>query len=235
MNTVKQFGAGALAQSRDLWKVLVPLYLPIALLFLAVGALSRVSDEVTLSLIMRDNAIMGELPFYAGFVPQVEAVLWSAALTVCLFTLFVLQRQADHFAGARRFLLQVAILTGLLMMDDIFLFHGEIAPKQLHISGQIIVAGYLVMAVIVVLSNWREILSSEYLLLLLALVLFGASISFDEVSKLLSGLPQMLRQFMFFFEDGFKFAGTATWLMYFVRYALQRINKLHGSDGASTR
>lgn len=206
---------------------MVLLYLPIGLLFLTVGALSRVSEDMTLSLIMRNPVIMGELPYYTGFVPQVGALLWCASLTVCLFSLTILHQRDDTFRGARRFLLQAAILTGLLMADDIFLFHGEIAPKLLNISSVVIVTGYLVMALLVVSVNWREILLSEYLILLLALVLFGASISFDAFSKLISGLPQMLRQFMFFFEDGFKFAGTATWLVYFARFAGQQLNMIH--------
>jgi hypothetical protein len=225
-NTLRQFGAGVILQMRQRWRVLFLLYLPIGLLFLVVGGLSRVSENVTLSLLMRDPAIMGRLPFYAGLVPQVETVLWSASLTVCLFTLYALQRRADHFAGTRRFLLQAAILTGLLMMDDIFLFHGEIAPKMLNIAGNVVIAAYLLMAIIMLTSNRVEIVSSEYLILLLALGLFGASISLDAVSKLTDGLPQFLEQIRVFLEDAIKFAGTATWLTYFVRYAIQKIDSI---------
>lgn len=232
MNAIKQFGAGAIAQSRKLWMVLAFLYLPICLLFLVVGGLSRVSESVTLSLIMRDPAIMGRLPFYAGLVPQVETILWSASLTVCLFTLYVLKRRANYFAGTRRFLLQVGILTGLLMADDIFLFHGEIAPKLLNIGGYVIIVAYLVMAIVMLTSNQAEILSSEYLILLLALGLFGASISLDAFSKLTGGLPQFLEQIRVFLEDALKFAGTATWLTYLVRYAIQKIDPLPRTEPA---
>ena len=225
-NTLRQFRAGVIPQMRQLWRVLFFLYLPIGLLFLVVGGLSRVSGNVTLSLLMRDTAIMGRLPFYAGLGPKVETVLWSASLTVCLFTLYALQRRADHFAGTRRFLLQVAILTGLLMMDDIFLFHGEIAPKLLNIGGHVVIAAYLVMAIVMLTSNRTEILSSEYLILLLALGLFGASIASDAFSKLTGGLPQFLDQIRVFLEDALKFAGTATWLTYFVRYAIQKFESL---------
>lgn len=232
-NTLKQFGGGLISQSRKLWKALFALYLPIGLLFVVVGAWSRVSDDVSLTLFMRDVVTTGRLPFYAGFVSQVEAILWSASLAVCLLTLSVVRRQADYFAGSTRFLRQAGILTGLLLVDDIFLFHGEIAPKFLNINKQIVFAGYLVIAVMIVSSNWKEILSSEYLILLLALGMFSASISFDALSKLTVGLPRIIGQFTFFFEDGIKFAGTATWLTYFVRYSLQQFDRVSMSSDSS--
>jgi hypothetical protein len=172
---------------------------------------------------MKDVVLMGDLPFYTGFIPQIEAMLWTASLTVCLFALFVLQRKTSQFTEAGRFLLQVSILTGILMFDDVFQFHGEIAPNYLNIAKQVVIAIYLVFGIFIFLSNWREIRSSEYLILLFALGLFGVSVSLDELEKLARGLPRFLYQFRFFLEDGFQFAGTATWFTYFVRYAAQRV------------
>jgi hypothetical protein len=224
LDTIKPFGANVISQTRKLWRVFLFLYLPIGLLFLIVGTLSRVSDRVTLALFMKDIVLTGDLPFYTGFVPQMEAILWSASLAVCLFTLYVMQRRDGPFTGARRFLLQVSILTGILMLDDIFLFHGEIAPLYLNIAKQAVLTAYFVLGIFVVLSNWREIQSSEYLILISALGLFGVSISLDVLERLARGLPLFLDQLRFFLEDGFKFAGTATWLTYFVRYAAQRLS-----------
>ena len=62
---------------------------------------------------------------------------WHAlvrSMTVCLFSLLILRRQNGDLAASKRFLLQAGILTGVLLIDDIFLFHEEVAPSYLHIG-----------------------------------------------------------------------------------------------------
>jgi hypothetical protein len=223
MNIVKQVRAGIVSQLRNLWKVLVFLYLPIVFLFLLVGLLSRTVDNVSLAFLLRDVTATGKLPFFAGFVSQLEAVLWSAALTVCLFALVVMHMRTINFVGARRFLLYGSILTLILLLDDVFLFHEEVVKGYLHMKERYVFAGYMVAALGFVILNWREILASEYALLLLAFVLFATSIFFDVLPFDDLDLPYLWEQLELFFEDGSKFAGIATWLLYFARYAIQRM------------
>jgi hypothetical protein len=54
MNSLKQLRVGMISQSRNTWKVLLLLYLTIGLFFLVIGLLSRISDNLTLALLMRD-------------------------------------------------------------------------------------------------------------------------------------------------------------------------------------
>ena len=226
MNVMKKLTAGVILQSRYLWKALFFLYLPIVLLFVGVGVLSRVVEDASLAFFLRDIVATGHLPFFAGFVSQLEGILWSASLAVCLFALNLVQRRNGDLAGPRRFLLQAGIVTGTLLLDDIFLFHEEIAPDYLHIGENYVVAGYLIMGLVFVFSNWREILASEFLILLLALGMFGASIFLDALSIQNWDVRYFWEQLALFLEDGFKFAGIATWLMYFVRYAIQQIETI---------
>lgn len=223
---MKQISVGLISQSRSLWKVLLLLYVLIFLLFMVVGLLSRVLDDLTLSLLMRDIVTTARLPVYAGFVPQIEAILWSASLTVCIVARVVLRRRQGEFARSTRFLLQSGIVTAVLLLDDIFLFHGEIAPKYMHVSKSIVLSGYLILIGIFIYSSWREILSSEYLILMLALGMFAVSILLDLLPLQTFLLPRFLLQLRVFLEDGFKFAGIATWLTYFARYAIQSIQDI---------
>jgi hypothetical protein len=234
MNTLKQVRAGIVSQLQYLKKGLFFLYLPIGLLFLIVVVLSRVIEGVSLAFLLRDVTVTGKLPFFAGFVSQLGAILWSAALTICLFALVVLYSRTGNFAASKRFLLQGSVLTGILLLDDIFLFHEEIAPNYLHIDELIVFGVYAIVGIGFVLSNRREILSSEYALLILALVMFAASITLDSVPLESFELRFFWEQLELLLEDGFKFAGIATWLMYFVRYAIQRMNGIQQiSDTAS--
>jgi hypothetical protein len=140
-----------------------------------------------------------------------------------------LRQRTDEFASSKRFLLQFGIITFVLLIDDMFLFHGEIAPKILHIDKHIVIAVYLIMVGYFLYSNWGEILSSEYLLLLLALVLFIASVLFDSLPLQYFNFYRLVDQFRFFLEDGFRFAGVAAWLTFIACYALRRIEPARGN------
>jgi hypothetical protein len=111
----------------------------------------------------------------------------------------------------------------VLLLDDIFLFHEEIAPEYLHIPERLVIVLYLALGIVFVASNWREMLNSEYLLLALSLSLFGGSIVLDALPIEGFNVPYFWEQLEIFFEDGFKFAGIATWLTFFSRYGMQRV------------
>lgn len=221
-NTMKELIAGVNSQLKHLWKVLFFLYLPIVLLFLIVGLLSRVVVGASLGFFLRDIVATAELPFFTGFVSQLEGLLWSASLTVCLLGLIVVRRRLPDAIGASRFLLHGSILTGVLLLDDVFLFHEDIAPKYLHLPEELIFALYAIISVGFVVLNWREILSSEYAILFLALALFAGSIFLDALPLDSLDIRYFWEQLEFLLEDGFKFAGIITWLTFFVRYTIQR-------------
>lgn len=235
MKTVKQIRADVVSQLQYSWKALFILYLPIVLLFLFVGILSRVTTNVSLAFLLRDITATAKLPFFAGFVSQLGLILWSAALGICLFALVLMHRRQGDLSASKRFLVHGTLLTAILALDDIFLFHEEIAPNYLHLDELVVFAVYGIIGIGFVLLNWREILSSEYALLLLAFALFATSVALDAVPKEVLPARYFWEQLELFLEDGFKFAGIATWLMYFARYAIQRIEGVqrNGNNGSS--
>jgi ABC-type cobalamin transport system permease subunit len=225
MEKVKHLIDDARDQIRSLWKVLGFLYIPIVCLFVLLNSISRSSNDITLSYFTRDTTAVGGVPFYAGLVSQIGGLLWSAALAVCLFVFAILKNRPQATPSSRRFLLHAALLTGVLMVDDFFLFHEDIGPDYLNIGEKAIVLAYLLFTVVFLLVNRREILASEFLLLGLALAIFGTSIFLDAAN--LDAYEEygvfFSEQFQIFLEDGLKFTGVATWLAYFVRYGYQRI------------
>jgi hypothetical protein len=222
MDSLKQLRLGVITQMRYVGKLLVYLYLPVIVLMVVVGVLSRVSDNLTLALLVRDPVLSGRLPVGAGIVSQFELVLWSAAMTVCAVGWVLLGRTGGHIRP-RQLLLHFGIITVILFLDKMFMFHGDIAPKHLQVNKSIVIAVYLIMMLTFVYLNWKEILSSEYLLLVLALVMFGASVFLDALPLRGLGIPIFGQQIRFFLEDGFKFAGVTTWLAYLWRYTVHRI------------
>jgi hypothetical protein len=215
-----------LSQWQHLWKVLIILYLPVALLFLMIGLLSNIFDEFTLSLFMRDSVTTASLPFYAGLVPQLENILWSASLAICMFMYVVLSRFKTEFSSPRQFFLQIGIVTAVLLFDKVFIFHGEVAPKYLHIDKLIVLSLYLLMMIFLLVSNRVEILSSEYLLFFLAIGMLGTSIVLDVLPLEALHVPISWQQLRYFLEDGLKFAGIATWLTYVSRLAIRQLESI---------
>jgi hypothetical protein len=237
MKTVKQVITDVVSQLQYLWKILFFVYLPIALLFLLVGVLSRVTTNVSLAFLLRDITATAKLPFFTGLVSQFGLMLWSASLTICLFALVILNRQQGDFSASIRFLVYGTVLTAILALDDIFLLHEEVFPNYLHLDELLIYAAYMIAGVAFLLLNWREILSSEYALLLLALGLFATSIALDAIPKEVLPARYFWEQLELFLEDASKFAGIATWLLYFSRYAIQRIGgtRRNGDAGSLQR
>lgn len=222
MDAIKQLRLGVIAQMRHAGKVVLYLYMAVFVLLVVVGILSRVSDSLTLALLMRDPIISGRMPVGAGIVSQFELVLWSASMTLCLVGWVLFGRTGKHVRPGR-LLLHFGIVTIILFLDKMLLFHGDIAPNQLHVDKSIVIAVYLILVLISVYLNRVEILSSEYVLLVLALVMFGASVFLDALPLTNLGVPLFGLQIRFFLEDGIKFAGVATWLLYLWRYLVYRI------------
>lgn len=223
----RQVIAGIFTQLRNLWKFLLLLYVPILLLFVTLRIVSHYSERITLSYFTRDVAAIADLPFYAGFVSQLGALIWAASLGICIFTLITMGKQDQNFKASRRLLLHASILTAALLFDDVFQFHEEIGEDYLGISEKVSVLALASLGLFFLLSNVREILTSEYLILGLALALLGLSVLFDAAD--LEDFGRIGRffneQLQTFAEDGLKFAGVVTWLMYFARYGYQKLDR----------
>lgn len=228
MLKTNQIIRGVFGQLNQLWRLLLFLYASILVFFVILDLISRTSDKITLSYFTRDITAIGHLPFFAGLVSQLGGLLWAATLAICLFTFFILKRGGQEAGSARRFLLQAAILTAVLLLDDFFQFHESIGPDYLHVSEKMVVLAYGIYTLFFLFSNFNEILRSEYLILGLALGLFGLSVAMDglhlEDIDMFSGF--MNEQLSIFLEDGLKFVGVATWLVFFARYGYQKITAL---------
>ncbi len=67
----------------------------------------------------------------------------------------------------------------------------------------------------------RDLLKTEYSILLLACGFFALSILIDV------SIPQTSESWVYLYEDGFKFFGIVHWCLFFVRTAFQQVNALN--------
>ncbi len=211
-------------QARALRGLLVRLYVPILLLFLGVAGLAYLIPALTIHELVTDVNSITEMPFYVGAISQLGMLLWAAAAAICLWSAAYLGRAGA--SPARRYVLFAGLLTLALLLDDLFLIHEEVMPEYLGIPEKVFLAGYLVAIVAFLYTNRAEILGSEYLLLGLALALFGASVFLDAIPNRFYDSVYWMPKLEKLFEDGFKFAGIATWLVYFGRYSAQQVARL---------
>ncbi|MEM8614175.1 MAG: hypothetical protein AAGF93_19290 [Cyanobacteria bacterium P01_H01_bin.105] len=172
-------------------------------------------QNVPISDLTRDTAAIGQLPFYAGFLSQIGICLWAASAMICFFSATVLPNHCASYRQLKRFLFVSASLTLFLGLDDAFLLHETVFP-QLGISSKVIYASYGVFFLSYLFRFYKLILRTDHFLLAIALGFFGMSIAIDMLE--LSG------QRAFLFEDGAKFVGILSWLVYFFqtgKYSIQ--------------
>jgi hypothetical protein len=234
MSKFKAIIVDGLTHIRSNGKLLLLIYVPILLLFVVIAVVSRLTPGLEMAYFTRDITAIADIPFYAGLVSQVGVILWSATAAVCLFTTLMLRLQKRNLS-AQRFLFQAGILTALLLLDDVFLFHDSVFTEYLHIRQRYVFLLYLVLILGFLLLNLQVILEREYWILGVAFLLFGASLFIDNVHlyKLEPFKALITKSRSTILEDAPKLAGIATWLLYFTRYAV--VSLIPASSGFTYR
>ncbi|KAF0190454.1 MAG: hypothetical protein FD165_2687 [Gammaproteobacteria bacterium] len=204
-------GVSISGQLRSLKWLLAAIYLPTLLVLTGIGALG----EDWAAFLLRDTHSLAGLPFFAGALSNIGVLLWTVALAVCLFCGVVLRRTPGH-DEASKFLLSAGALTTLLTVDDFFLLHEDLFRHYVPLPEALVFGIYGAAAVAFLVRYRRIILASEYLLLLLALLLLAMSVAVDLFQNVVSTEQyQVIGGYVL--EDGFKFTGILTWMVYFIR------------------
>jgi len=155
----------------------------------------------------RDITYNLDAPLYIGFLSQLSILLWSAAAAICLFGSKVLPRESDG-RRTKQFLFVSGLLTVILCLDDAFLLHEDFFPR-FGIPEEAMFGLYAVLVLFFLFRYYALILTTEYLLLGMAIAFFGFSVIVDLLR------PQGINRY--FLEDGAKLIGIITWLVYFFR------------------
>ncbi len=173
----------------------------VAAAFLALVWLTSVALGRPFGYVSREPATVLGGAWYAGFLSNVGALLWTIAATASLLTWWVQRRRAG--AGAN-LLLWAGLLTAAELLDDLFLLHDAVYP-MLGVPEQAVFASYG-LATLTLAGVFRERLGRAGVVAVgSTLVLFGASFAVDQAW---SGNQ--------LFEDSFKFLGIAVWTSYLV-------------------
>ncbi len=155
-----------------------------------------------------DPFLIGNLPFYAGFLSNLGLLLWSASATVCFFSAMIL-RDEELINRYRYFFVMSGLFTSLIMFDGLFQMHRIFYPNHLHLSTFMIYCVYSILGLWYLFIFRKQIMETEYLMLALALSFLGLAVIIDTVSMVPRGRTAL--------SDLFKFFGIVSWFIYFIR------------------
>ena len=203
-----------MSQLRTMRPTLALLYLPVAGLLGGATLMSLVTDT-TLAEFTRDPAATTGAHPLLGVVSNIGVLCWCATAVACFLSAAVLHRQASR-SRLRPFLFSAGLLTSVLLFDDLFMLHDWFVVYELQMDEKLLFAVYGLMLATFLVRFRDVILSSQYVLLELALGFFAISLAMDALA------PETLRM-QHLYEDGAKLLGIVSWLGYFVGAALEAL------------
>jgi hypothetical protein len=195
---------------------LLKLYVPIALIVFVVVGLT-IAKQLDIGQFTRDPAALTDSSPFNGVLSSIGVLFWAATVAICCFSALILWQQHRHQMAL--FLLAAGLITSLLLLDDLFMFHELVFPQYLHFGEKITVVLY---AIIVVSFLWRfrqQVLGTDYSILLIALGLMGFSVLADRIFSTLGSWEYLL-------EDGPKLFGIVAWFGYWSQSALTTLDRL---------
>lgn len=206
--------ARAVPLGRVLWAV------ALALLGLAFAASALL--DLPIAFFVRDPAATLDGHPLTGALSNLGILVWCTAAVICFFASALLGAPGRTLA---RFFFWSGVLTAILLLDDFFLFHDDLAKRAFGVPQRLVEVGYVAGVGAYLLIFRRVILESKWPRLLLALSFFAASMFVDQVQHL---WPSPWR---IGFEDGAKFLGIVAWMAYFVDGAFRAVAADHGPRG----
>ncbi len=180
-------------------------------LFFLIYIVSEVYD-IPMRLIIEDPLSTFGVNPLTGIVSNLGVLLWCATASILFFTFFLVIGSADN--KKTMFLLYCAILTTILLFDDLFMFHEHIL-KSIGIEESVMYGVYMLLFGILFVAFFRILKNSTFnYLILITFISFGSSVIIDFFTG------EKLRML---FEDGFKFLGIVCWSMFFIFYSFKMV------------
>jgi hypothetical protein len=211
-----------LAQCRSSWRM-IGLILSVSAVLVGVVLLLHFSKGIPYGKLTRDPLTIVGAPLYTGFLSQIGIFFWSASTAVSMISAKVLSRHPESLKS-KRLLFDSGLLTLVLALDDVFLLHEAFFP-YFGVPEEAVFVSYAGCMLFYLVRFYSIILKTEYVLLGMALIFFGVSITLDLLEP--HGIPPFL------FEDGAKLVGIVSWLSYFFRVGVYAVYHNTAQQGAA--
>lgn len=203
-------------QLRQSAPVLVMVY-ALTTAILSIVIFLGIEHDIELDHFTQDPASIMGTPFYLGFFSYIGILFWCAGAVVCFFSRAVIPDEPST-KRIRSFLLYSGLITTLLMFDDLFLLHELVLPELFFLPEMVVYLLYLNILLVYAILFRAELLNSEFIILVIAAGLIGASQFVDSIPM---PIPEDS-----FLEDAVKLFGIVTWFTFYLRYCLQAMEKM---------
>jgi hypothetical protein len=181
----------------------------LSLLAVAVGV--SVYFDIPFWRMSADVAAMADVHPLSGFLSTLGGLLWWTSASIWLFTAFIHRTSRD--APTFRFALASGMLSAYLALDDMFLFHEELAWTVFGVSEALVFAVLVVTVASYVVVFRRTILRQDATLLAIALTFFAYSMLVDTLD---TSWADMIGRGSYYAEEGAKLLGIASWCAFCV-------------------
>jgi len=191
-------------------RLLACMYGP-AVSLLAIVALASLRLKLPVSMLTGDLAGLVHVNPLYGVLSSLGVLIWCIAAAISLFAAGVTAIRGDHRQGA--FLVGFAVLSLILMLDDLFMFHEYLAAEFLGLRQRYVILAYMALTSGLLVSFRKIILAGDYALLVVAIGFFSFSVGIEKV------LSYHKDSWFYLAEDGAKFLGLVSWAGYFIRHS----------------
>ena len=197
-------------------RTLIKLCLPVVVLILVI-VIASISARLSVGVFTRDPATLTNSNPFFGVLSSVGILFWAATAAICFFSAAIVgSTRADR--SAARFLLGAGLITTLLLLDDLFMFHEYVFPQFLHVGEKVTLLGYAVIVGMFLWSSRQRLWRTDYALLLLAFVLLGFSVISDNL------FSSNTENWGYLIEDGPKLFGIVAWFTYWSGVCTQMLS-----------
>jgi hypothetical protein len=171
--------------------------------------------------LIKDTADIAKVNPLTGYLSNMGMLMWCATIAITLFTAILIYRKTS----LRKFwfYLSTSLFTFILLMDDLFMFHEELAPQYLGFGEHAVYLFYIVCAIAYVIFFRKEILETHFIGLFIALGFMAVSIGCDYLQNL---WLWKLGQWEYFLEEGLKWFGLAWWCSYFAESSFETVTAM---------
>ncbi len=198
-----------LSNRPGLWVILIAV-LPAVLLCAAIGLHPYIEPDVLFRdplAVAHDAAAQGQCCHaYYGFVSQLGILVWGGGSFTALFAAMVLFTQGSS-RGAWQFMAAAGVLTGLLVIDDVFQGHEVVYPKLFGVPESFVFVIYAALMVGLLWKFRRQIMEVGPNLLIISLIAFSVSVAVDLLVSDEVSWHRLV-------EDGSKMVGITSWTTY---------------------
>jgi len=180
------------------------------LVFMVLVYVTSIKYNIPFKEITGDPALTFKAHPFTGIASNIGVLLWAGACSILIFSYVILKDKKEHI-----FLLCSGLITGILLIDDLFMLHDYI----FYAIGlnQYVMYGIYVVIFIAYFGFFKKTIlqSPQIILLILAFGFLGSSVLLD-ITLENDGLQ-------YFFEDGLKLLGITSWFLFYTNYSLKRI------------